>query len=228
MNIFKSWRLRYDKDCHWMWTGRKRAISWGHQTSSSWKCFSLSKVLHSPLEGWPVPHSLSVQNRLPAGAACERIRISCCPAFFPPLPFRVVSRSTSLRNKRFRLVLEQRKTEERDFRVWPREKWNESQKMKEGGGEGEGKERNACRQTPRFWKPTFASERSAWLARLVEQYWLPFSPPPPRSFTCAIFRVVFDSRSSFFAPKPPTETLAIRRLALYARSALPSLRLLAW
>ena len=28
------------------------------------------------------------------------------------------------------------------------------------------------------------------------------SPPPPRSFTYAIFRPVFDSRSSFFAPKP--------------------------
>ena len=28
------------------------------------------------------------------------------------------------------------------------------------------------------------------------------SPPPPRSFTCAIFHVVFDSHSSFFAPKP--------------------------
>ena len=28
------------------------------------------------------------------------------------------------------------------------------------------------------------------------------SPPPPRSFTYAIFRAVFDSRSSFFAPKP--------------------------
>ena len=27
-------------------------------------------------------------------------------------------------------------------------------------------------------------------------------PPPPRSFTCAIFRAAFDSRSSFFAPKP--------------------------
>ena len=27
-------------------------------------------------------------------------------------------------------------------------------------------------------------------------------PPPPRSFTCAIFRAVFDSRASFFAPKP--------------------------
>ena len=27
-------------------------------------------------------------------------------------------------------------------------------------------------------------------------------PPPPRSFTYAIFRAVFDSRSSLFAPKP--------------------------
>ena len=38
-------------------------------------------------------------------------------------------------------------------------------------GQGERKEENACRQTPRFWKPAFASERSAWLARLVEQCW---------------------------------------------------------
>ena len=29
-----------------------------------------------------------------------------------------------------------------------------------------------------------------------------FLPHPTRSFTCAIFRAVFDSRSSFFAPKP--------------------------
>ena len=28
------------------------------------------------------------------------------------------------------------------------------------------------------------------------------SPPPPRSFTCATFLAVFDSRSSFFSPKP--------------------------
>ena len=41
-----------------------------------------------------------------------------------------------MRSKRFRLVSEQKKTEERDFRFWPREKWNESQKMKEGGGDG--------------------------------------------------------------------------------------------
>ena len=45
--------------------------------------------------------------------------------------------------------------------------------MKEGGGGGGGgKEgKNACRQTPRFWKPAFVSECSAWMARLVEQYW---------------------------------------------------------
>ena len=36
----------------------------------------------------------------------------------------------SLRSKRFRAV----KTEERDSRFWPREKWNERQKMKEGEG----------------------------------------------------------------------------------------------
>ena len=65
----------------------------------------------------------------------------------------------SLRSKRFRLVSEQKKNEEGDFRFWPREKWNESQKMKDGGGRGEGR------------KETLASERSAWLARLVEQYW---------------------------------------------------------
>ena len=31
---------------------------------------------------------------------------------------------------------------------------------------------------------------------------IPFSPTPPRSFTCAIFHAVFDARSSFFALKP--------------------------
>ena len=36
-----------------------------------------------------------------------------------------ISRTNSLRSKRFRLVLEQRNTEEGDFRFWPREKWNE-------------------------------------------------------------------------------------------------------
>ena len=48
---------------------------------------------------------------------------------------------TSLHSKNFRLVSEQRKTEERDSRFWPREKWNKSQKMKVGGGGGEGRKR---------------------------------------------------------------------------------------
>ena len=48
---------------------------------------------------------------------------------------------------------------------------NETRAKKWKRGEGEGKEGNACRQTPRYWKPAFASERSARLARLVEQCW---------------------------------------------------------
>ena len=48
---------------------------------------------------------------------------------------------------------------------------NETRAKKWKWGEGEGKEGNACRQSPRFWKPAFASERSAWLTRLVEQCW---------------------------------------------------------
>ena len=70
----------------------------------------------------------------------------------------------SLRSKHLRLVSEQRKSEERDFRFWPSEKWNESQKMKEGRG----------------FLPSFLT---------------------PSPLTRAIFRVVFDFRSSFFAPK---------------------------
>ena len=46
----------------------------------------------------------------------------------------------SLRRKCFRFVSEQKKTEERreeqDSRLWPREKWNERQKVKEGEGKG--------------------------------------------------------------------------------------------
>ena len=36
----------------------------------------------------------------------------------------------------------------------------------------------------------------------VSKRFLPFFPSPSRSFTCPIFRAVFDSRSAFFAPKP--------------------------
>ena len=105
----------------------------------------------------------------------------------------------NLRSKRFRLVSEQKETVEGDFRFWSREKLNENQKMKEG--EGEGKEGNACRQTPRFWKPAFASERSAWLARLVEQYWhvsIKGLFHPERSFTDWSARFTLQGKSIFF------------------------------
>ena len=39
------------------------------------------------------------------------------------------------------------------------------------------------------------------------------SPPPPRSFTCATFLAVFDSRSSFFFLLNRTETLATQATA---------------
>ena len=79
---------------------------------------------------------------------------------------RKASGFSSLPSKRFRrLVSEQKKDRGKGFSVWPREKWNENQKMKEGGGGGEGR-------------------------------------TPPSSFTCAIFRAVFDSCFSFFAPEP--------------------------
>ena len=61
--------------------------------------------------------------------------------------FKVVS---SLRSKRFRAS---------SSRTLGRE-------QKKGmTGEGEGREGNACPQTPRFWKTAFAHERSFWMVR---------------------------------------------------------------
>ena len=83
----------------------------------------------------------------------------------------------SLRSKRFRLVSEQRKTEERDFRFWPREKWNESQKMKEGGCGGEGRKRlqtnpgilktSACQRTERLIS---SASRTMYSLRAKQQH----------------------------------------------------------
>ena len=41
----------------------------------------------------------------------------------------------------------------------------------ERGGRRRGRKETLADQPLDFWKPVFASERSAWLARLVEQYW---------------------------------------------------------
>ena len=73
---------------------------------------------------------------------------------------------SSLRSKRFRGAWEQRTGL---LALCPRGKWGESQKWNMGVGEG--KEGNACIQTPGFWKPPSASERNSWLAGLVENYW---------------------------------------------------------
>ena len=75
----------------------------------------------------------------------------------------------SLHSKCFCLVSEQKKPRNGIFRF--DHVRNKTRAKKRKRGEGEGREGNACRQTPRFWKPAFASERSAWLARLVKQYW---------------------------------------------------------
>ena len=53
--------------------------------------------------------------------------------------------------------------------ILPARNWDESQNKKEGVGEG--KEGNACNQTPGFWKPPFANERGSWLAGPVKHYW---------------------------------------------------------
>ena len=49
------------------------------------------------------------------------------------------------------------------------------------------------------------------------------SPPPPRSFTCATFLAVFDSRSSFFSPKPHRNACyaGYRRLGFYFSPSIP-------
>ena len=120
----------------------------------------------------------------------------------------------SLRSKRFRLVSEHRKTDERDSRFWPREKWNESKKMKEGGGGGERRKKRpnnfswsiitADESTKCRWTNSRMTDPSGWFSKsrgLYTSVSFLSSPPPPRCFTYTIFRTVFDSRPSFFAPK---------------------------
>ena len=67
-----------------------------------------------------------------------------------------------LRSKRFRLVSEQRNTEERDLGFGRAR--NETRAKNWKWGEGEGKEGKACRQAPRFWNlRSPANAASDWL-----------------------------------------------------------------
>ena len=66
-----------------------------------------------------------------------------------------------------------------------------AKKWKWGDGGREGMKLRHDRPSERFSKSRGLSASVSFLS----------SPPPPRSFTCAIFRAVFDSCSSFFAPK---------------------------
>ena len=81
-----------------------------------------------------------------------------------------------------------------------------------------------------LWQLMTASNVDAW-TQAWQAKWVVFkmkglsasvsflsTPPPPRSFTCAIFRAVFDSCSSFFAPKE-------HRNACYAGYRSPDLKL---
>ena len=77
--------------------------------------------------------------------------------------------SASLRSKRFRLASEQRKTEDGILGFGAREMIQEPKN--ESGGRERGRKETLADKPLRFWKPAFASERSAWLARLVEQCW---------------------------------------------------------
>ena len=76
----------------------------------------------------------------------------------------------SLHSKHFYGVWEQKKAEEWDFRCFYRAK-NGARAKKRKRGLREGNEGTACRQTPGFWKPPFASKRSSRLAGIVKFYW---------------------------------------------------------
>ena len=82
-------------------------------------CFAASDV--KPVMTW-LPLNF-IQSEVSSHATCNNLKSL-------RLRFQTVTIMCSLRSKHFRLVSEQRKTEEGDFRFWPREKWNESQKKK--------------------------------------------------------------------------------------------------
>ena len=75
------------------------------------------------------------------------IVIPCLFATQTTLPLEQTLRDPhSLRSKRFREAKSEEKAKNGGFGVLPARKWGESKNKKEGVGEG--KEGNACRQTP--------------------------------------------------------------------------------
>ena len=106
------------------------------------------------------PFSCRFVNNIPAGKA-KLLAVGDRQNVWEPLKLGLIS-GYSLRSKRFRLVSEQRKTEEQDSRFWSREKWNKSQKMKVGGGEGEGRKRLQTNPLPALLLTPFP--RGLWLS----------------------------------------------------------------
>ena len=74
------------------------------------------------------------------------IKCSEGPLSLRLLPNPVRCLNCSLRSKRFREAKSEEKAKNGGFGVLPARKWGESKNKKEGVGEG--KEGNACRQTP--------------------------------------------------------------------------------
>ena len=71
------------------------------------------------------------------------------------------------------------------------------------------------------WTQAWQAKRVVFkIEGFVCKRFLPFYPTPPRSFTYAIFRAVFDPRSSFFSPKPHRK--AIHQVLLCELPALPT------
>ena len=83
---------------------------------------------------------LSFQSHVLCIACFGKLRINCGSSLLTD----TLGERHSLRSKRFRLVSEQKKTVERDFRFWPRENWNENQKMSYSSFFAPEPHRNAC------------------------------------------------------------------------------------
>ena len=129
--------------------------------------------------------------------------------------------TASLRSKRFRLVSEQRKTEERDSRFWPREKSNKSQKMKVGGGGGggEGMKLRHDRPSERFSKSRGLSASVSFLSspRLPALLLTPFSA---RSLTLVPRSLLLNRTESLATQASLLRACDTQRPALATRRSL--------